>query len=233
MSSRDRRIMKELQDLTEDKDTSGIHAALEQEGSLSALKGWFFGPGNTPYAGGKYVINIQLPLDYPFKPPKMQFNTRIWHPNVSSQTGVICLDTLNKNWSPVQTIKTALLSVRMLLENPNPSDPQDGEVARMLLEDPDSFVQMAHEWAVRHAGAPRQRNLDITRFRSLARPTTAVDASRYHGYKPVLVEQFTAMGFELDNVVATLEYFRIDKFHESLPPSRMSDVTTRLLGENP
>lgn len=56
---------------------------------------------------------------------------------------------------------------------------------------------------------------------------------RYHGYKPVLVEQFTAMGFDLDNVVATLEFFRIDKFHENLPPSRMSDVTTRLLGEQP
>lgn len=56
---------------------------------------------------------------------------------------------------------------------------------------------------------------------------------RYHGYKPVLVGQFTAMGFDLDNVVATLELLRIDKFHESLPPSRMSDVTSRLLGENP
>lgn len=84
--------MKELQDLTEDKDTSGIHAALEQEGSLTALKGWFFGPGNTPYAGGKFVIHIQLPTDYPFKPPKMKFETRIWHPNVSSQT--VCVTHL-------------------------------------------------------------------------------------------------------------------------------------------
>lgn len=78
--------MKELQDLTEDKDTSGIHAALEHEGSLSTLMGWFYGPPNTPYAGGKYVIRIQLPTEYPFKPPKMKFETRIWHPNVSSQT---------------------------------------------------------------------------------------------------------------------------------------------------
>lgn len=54
---------------------------------------------------------------------------------------------------------------------------------------------------------------------------------RYRGYKPVLVEQFTAMGFELDNVVEAFEFFRIDKFQESLPPARMADVTTRLLGE--
>lgn len=96
--------MKELQDLTEDKDTSGIHAALEQEGSLTALKGWFFGPGNTPYAGGKFVIHIQLPTDYPFKPPKMKFETRIWHPNVSSQTVcVLHLPDLLDCWRKVFT----------------------------------------------------------------------------------------------------------------------------------
>jgi ubiquitin-conjugating enzyme (huntingtin interacting protein 2) len=68
----------------------------------------------------------------------------------------------------------------MLLENPNPSDPQDAEVANMLLTDPDSFVLMAHEWAVRYAGAPQQQNIDTTRFRSLARlPALAVDERRY------------------------------------------------------
>lgn len=68
----------------------------------------------------------------------------------------------------------------MLLENPNPSDPQDAEVANMLLTEPDSFVVMAHEWAVRHAGAPRQPNLDTTRFRSLARlPVENEDERRY------------------------------------------------------
>lgn len=85
-NSRDRRIIKELQDLTEDKDNSGIHAAPVQESSLTTLKGWFLGPGNTPYEGGKYVIKIVLDNQYPFKPPRMQFETKIWHPNVSSQT---------------------------------------------------------------------------------------------------------------------------------------------------
>lgn len=85
-NSRDRRIIKELQDLTEDKDNSGIHAAPVHESSLTTLQGWFLGPGNTPYEGGKYVIQIVLDNQYPFKPPRMQFETKIWHPNVSSQT---------------------------------------------------------------------------------------------------------------------------------------------------
>nr|PNR33049.1 hypothetical protein PHYPA_024992 [Physcomitrium patens] len=29
---------------------------------------------------------------YPFKPPKMQFVTKVWHPNVNSQNGAISLD---------------------------------------------------------------------------------------------------------------------------------------------
>lgn len=42
----------------------------------------------------------------------------------------------------------------MLLESPNPKDPQDAEVAKMLMEDPDAFAYKAHEWAVKYAGAP-------------------------------------------------------------------------------
>lgn len=68
--------------------------------------------------------------------------------------GAICLDTLGTGWSPVGTIKTALISLRMLLESPNPRDPQDAEVAKMMLDNPALFAQKAHEWAVKHAGAP-------------------------------------------------------------------------------
>ena len=36
-------------------------------------------------------MDILIPQEYPFEPPKMKFITKIWHPNVSSQTGAICL----------------------------------------------------------------------------------------------------------------------------------------------
>lgn len=53
---------------------------------LTHLEGQFVGPDDTPYAGGKYLIDVQIPNDYPFRPPVMKFKTRVWHPNVSSQT---------------------------------------------------------------------------------------------------------------------------------------------------
>jgi len=52
------------------------------------------GPDDTPYGGGIFTVDIVIPDQYPFQPPKCTFNTRIWQPNGSSQTGAICLDIL-------------------------------------------------------------------------------------------------------------------------------------------
>jgi ubiquitin-protein ligase len=43
------------------------------------------------YTGGVFKIDINIPSSYPFEPPKMKFKTKIWHPNISSSTGAICL----------------------------------------------------------------------------------------------------------------------------------------------
>ena len=80
---------------------------------------------------------------------------------------MICLDTLKNNWSPVQTIKTALLSVRLLLECPNPSDPQDGQVANEMKQNPVAFATRAQEWAIRYAGAPKT-DLDLSAYEAQA-----------------------------------------------------------------
>lgn len=66
--------------------------------SFTHWKGRIRGPDGTPYAGGTFVVDIQIPANYPFEPPKMRFDTKVWHPNVSSQNGAICLDILKKEW---------------------------------------------------------------------------------------------------------------------------------------
>ena len=60
----------------------------------------------------------------------MKFDTKIWHPNISSVTGAICLDILKNEWTPALTIRTALISLQALLCAPEPDDPQDAEVAK-------------------------------------------------------------------------------------------------------
>jgi len=51
------------------------------------------------------------------------------------------------------TLKTALISIQGLLASPEPKDPQDAEVAAMLMNDPLKFAQRAKEWSVKFAGA--------------------------------------------------------------------------------
>lgn len=84
--SRDRRILKELADITADHDSSGVNASPVNEGNMTHLKGTFPAPPDTPYSGGTYQVDIQIPDQYPFKAPLIRFDTKIWHPNVSSQT---------------------------------------------------------------------------------------------------------------------------------------------------
>jgi hypothetical protein len=59
--------------------------------------------GESPYSGGVFFLAIHFPTDYPFKPPKVNFTTRIYHPNINSN-GSICLDILRDQWSPALTI---------------------------------------------------------------------------------------------------------------------------------
>lgn len=85
-SSRTRRIAKEVADIHSD-NLSNISASPVGNGDdLTHLKGSFKGPPGTPYEGGNYTIDVKIPNDYPFRPPVMKFDTKVWHPNVSSQT---------------------------------------------------------------------------------------------------------------------------------------------------
>ena len=91
-SSRERRVTKELQDIEKDRD-SGVTVRLVND-SLKNLIGTIPGPPDTPYAGGTYEVEITIPDQYPFKSPFMKFKTKIWHPNISSQTVSVVIEEL-------------------------------------------------------------------------------------------------------------------------------------------
>ncbi|CAK7265772.1 Ubiquitin-conjugating enzyme E2 1 [Sporothrix epigloea] len=234
-SSRARRIAKELQDIEKDAETTEILVRPAAGASnLMHLKGSFPGPPDTAYAGGVYTLDIQIPDMYPFKAPAIKFETKIWHPNVSSQTGAICLDTLSTGWSPVNTIKTALLSLRLLLICPNPSDPQDAQVAKMMTDEPEFFKIVAHDWAVRYAGAPRTMP-PPSEYKSEGKAVKARDdPAQYRGYNRNLVKRFTDMGFDVASVVnafVRVGIERNDGRDYALEEAHIGDVTACLFGE--
>eukprot|EP00747_Dinoflagellata_sp_TGD_P167706 gnl/TRDRNA2_/TRDRNA2_192613_c0_seq1.p1 gnl/TRDRNA2_/TRDRNA2_192613_c0~~gnl/TRDRNA2_/TRDRNA2_192613_c0_seq1.p1 ORF type:complete len:232 (+),score=54.56 gnl/TRDRNA2_/TRDRNA2_192613_c0_seq1:93-698(+) len=152
-----KRLEKELQDIRALSKDSSVGAD-SVAGDLTHWKGTLKGPEGTPYKGGSFVIDIEIPADYPYNPPKMKFDTKIWHPNISSQTGAICLDVLGKEWSPALTIRTALLSIQALLSAPEPDDPQDAEVAEMYKHNRELFLQTAKYWTETFAQEMKSSN---------------------------------------------------------------------------
>lgn len=178
------RLEKELLALQQDRDgqaSEGSHDVYAEkwDSDISHWRGRIKGPLDTPYEGGVFFLDINIPPDYPYNPPKISFVTKIWHPNVSSQTGAICLDILKHEWSPALSIRTALLSIQAMLGDPVPTDPQDAEVAKMLMENPELFQRTARHW-------------------------TETFAMNSHDSQEDKVKKLTDMGFEAESARAAL-----------------------------
>ncbi|CAH1760321.1 15757_t:CDS:10 [Entrophospora sp. SA101] len=127
------------------------------------------GPKDTPYEEGIFKVDVVIPPRYPLEPPRMQFLTPIYHPNIDD-VGRICLDILTMppkgSWKPSLNISTTLTSLSILMADPNPDDPLIPEIAREFMEDRPLFNKKARQETSRHAIEDNNSNL------SLSSPTT-------------------------------------------------------------
>eukprot|EP00434_Breviolum_minutum_P005527 symbB.v1.2.004874.t1/scaffold264.1/size247971/15 len=138
-----KRIQKELADLGADPPANCSAGPVGDD--HFNWQATIMGPPDSPYQGGVFFLNINFPSDYPFKPPKVHFTTKIYHCNVNSN-GAICLDILKDQWSPALTISKVLLSISSLLTDPNPNDPLVPEIAQVYLKDRTKHDTTAREW---------------------------------------------------------------------------------------
>ena len=122
------RLRKELKDITLRPPENCSAGPVGSD--MTHWKATIFGPSDTAYFGGVFKLDIKFPENYPFKPPKIKFKTKIFHPNINS-SGEICLDILKTNWSPALSVSATLLSICSLLEEPNIDDPLDSTAADM------------------------------------------------------------------------------------------------------
>ena len=143
-----KRINKELADITINPP-SNCSAGPESD-NVFHWRATIFGPANTPYDGGIFYLNIIFPVDYPFKAPKINFETKIYHPNINSNGG-ICLDILKDKWSASLTISNVLLSICSLLDDPNPDDPLEPEIARLYKDDRQKYNENARRITQKYA----------------------------------------------------------------------------------
>ena len=143
-----KRIQKELEEIQKDPPANCSAGPVDDD--LFHWQATIIGPEDSPYHGGVFIINIHFSSDYPFKPPKCQFLTKIYHPNINSQGG-ICLDILKDNWSPALTISKLLLSICSLLTDPNPDDPLVLDIAEIYKKDRQLYIEKAKEYTLFYA----------------------------------------------------------------------------------
>jgi len=118
----------------------------------------------------------------------------------------------------VLTIKTALLSLQSLLATPEPNDPQDAEVARMMLDDPIRFEAKAREWAKQYAGAGEDVVDEAEKSRR-----------ELDGFSEEIVANFTGMGFSTGSVVNALRAVGVQRGVASLGEEKAGRVVDRLV----
>ena len=143
-----RRIQKEVEEFK--KDAPENCSAGPRADNMYIWDGMIMGPSESPFAGGVYSLEIHFPTEYPFKPPKVMFKTKIYHPNIS-EAGHICLDILKDQWSPALTISKVLISIGSLLTDPNPKDPLCPDIANQYIHDKGAYEETAREWTQRYA----------------------------------------------------------------------------------
>ena len=143
-----KRLPKEVSEIQ--KDTPVNCSAGPNNNDLFNWEATIIGPTETPYEGGIFKLKILFPADYPFKPPKITFETPIYHPNINANGG-ICLDILKDQWSPALNITKVLLSICSLLDEPNPDDPLVPDIAQLFKSNKAEFTRLAREHTIKHA----------------------------------------------------------------------------------
>ncbi|CAG9860029.1 unnamed protein product [Phyllotreta striolata] len=115
-----KRLHNELMTLMMNQD-KGISAFPEGENFFKWI-GTIIGPKDSAYESLKFKLSLDFPHSYPYTAPQVKFITPCFHPNVDNG-GNICLDILKDKWSALYDVRTILLSIQILLGEPNIDSP--------------------------------------------------------------------------------------------------------------
>ncbi|KAK1066568.1 hypothetical protein LTR12_001800 [Friedmanniomyces endolithicus] len=150
--SANKRIMKEYAEV-QSNPPPGCKITLENEGDMNLWNVVMDAPSDSTYAGGHFKIAIKLPKEYPFKPPVLNFKTKLYHPNVmNDETGSMCLGMLRPDeWKPPNKIADVLKLVRAVLASPQPDDAVEQGIADQYKNDRKTFDKTAKDWVNRYA----------------------------------------------------------------------------------
>ena len=97
----------------------------------------------TPYENGVFRCILKIDEEFPQKPPKGYFLTKIFHPNISP-LGEICVNILKKDWDPVKwSLRNIFEVIRCLLIVPFPESSLNEEAGKLFMESYDEYAKTA------------------------------------------------------------------------------------------
>nr|XP_057910128.1 ubiquitin-conjugating enzyme E2 L3-like isoform X2 [Doryrhamphus excisus]XP_057910136.1 ubiquitin-conjugating enzyme E2 L3-like isoform X2 [Doryrhamphus excisus]XP_057910145.1 ubiquitin-conjugating enzyme E2 L3-like isoform X2 [Doryrhamphus excisus] len=144
-----RRLSKELEEIRK----SGFKEFRNIEVDESNILNWqgLIVPESPPYDKGAFRVEINFPTEYPFKPPRITFKTKIYHPNVDEK-GRVCLAIISvENWKPATRTSQVIQCLISLVNVPQPERPLRADLADEYTEDLDQFMRNAEEFTRTHS----------------------------------------------------------------------------------
>lgn len=139
-----RRLQKELQDLRK-ANLRCFRDIRVDESNLLSWQGLIV-PENAPYSKGAFRIEITFPAEYPFKPPKILFRTKIYHPNIDEK-GQVCLPIVSvENWKPATKTDQVIQALVALVNEPEPEHPLRTDLAEEYSRDRKKFFKNAEDF---------------------------------------------------------------------------------------
>ncbi|KAL0651400.1 hypothetical protein Bca4012_094091 [Brassica carinata] len=125
MSPARKRLMRDFESLRQDPP-AGISGA-PQDNNIMLWNAVIFGPEDSPWDGGTFKLSLQFSEEYPNKPPRVRFVSRMFIPNIYAD-GRVCLDILQNQWTPVYNVVAILISIQSLLCDPNTNSYANSDV---------------------------------------------------------------------------------------------------------
>ncbi|KAK2711919.1 ubiquitin-conjugating enzyme E2-18 kDa-like [Artemia franciscana] len=144
-----RRLSKELQDIK----STGLKFFRDIQVSEENMLVWngLLLPDHPPYNKGAFRIELTFPQEYPFKPPRILFKTKIYHPNIDEK-GYVCLPVAEpSNWKPATKVEQVLHALYDLVNNPEADHPLRTEIAEEIMKDKKKYMKTAEEHTKKHS----------------------------------------------------------------------------------
>lgn len=136
----------------------GVSVGLDEDDNLFRWQVMLVGPPDTLYEGGFFKAKLKFPNDFPNMPPKMIFESEMWHPNVF-KNGEVCISILHppgeddmnsqesadERWRPILGVEAILMSVISMLSDPNDESPANIDAAVMFRNDIAAFKKKCRQ----------------------------------------------------------------------------------------